>query len=117
MLTSIELSTIRITFTSSNNANMKTQQINLTELEQKLLTELIGSLYAEEGFSDVDAKDLAHGTKIDIKIVRGALGSLVKKGIVWIEETQTWGVPKSEQYQIIYLCEAYYYMHPRWGKD
>ena len=27
MLTSIELSTIRITFTSSNNANMKTQQI------------------------------------------------------------------------------------------
>jgi hypothetical protein len=44
-------------------------QINLTELEQKLLTELIGSLYAEEGFSDVDAKDLARGTKIDIKIV------------------------------------------------
>jgi DNA-binding MarR family transcriptional regulator len=92
---------------------MNTQQINLTELEQTLLTEFIGSLYAEEGYSDVDAKDLAHGTGIDIKIVRGALGSLVKKGIVSVETMQNWG---EEAYQIIYLNEDYYYMHPRWGK-
>jgi DNA-binding GntR family transcriptional regulator len=96
---------------------MNTQQINLTDLEQTLLTELISGLYAEEGFSDVDAKDLAQGTGINIKIVRGALGSLVKKGVIGIEETETWGVPKSEQYQIIYLSEAYWYMHPRWGKE
>ena len=114
MLTCFVLSTIGGTFTSSNNTDMNTQQINLTELEQTLLTELIGSLYAEEGFSDVDAKDLAHGTKIDIKIVRGALGSLVKKGIVCIEQTDNWGA--EEQFQIIYLNEAYWYMHPRWGK-
>jgi len=114
MLTSIELSTIRITFTSSNNTNDMNTQINLTELEQTLLTELIGSLYAEEGFSDVDAKDLARGTKIDIKIVRGALGSLVKKGIVSIEQTDNWGA--DEQFQLIYLNEDYWYMHPRWGK-
>jgi DNA-binding MarR family transcriptional regulator len=88
-------------------------QINLTDLEQTLLTEFIGSLYAEEGYSDVDAKDLAHGTGIDIKIVRGALGSLVKKGIVSVETMQNWG---EEAYQIIYLNEDYYYMHPRWGK-
>jgi DNA-binding MarR family transcriptional regulator len=93
---------------------MNTQQINLTDLEQKLLTEFIGNLYAEEGYSDVDAKDLAHGTGIDIKIVRGALGSLVKKGIVSVETMQNWG---EEAYHIIYLNEDYYYMHPRWGKD
>ena len=102
-------------FVLSNNTNdMNTQQINLTDLEQTLLTELIGSLYAEEGFSDVDAKDLAQGTGISIKIVRGALGSLVKKGIVSIEQTDNWGA--DEQFQLIYLNEAYWYMHPRWGK-
>lgn len=92
---------------------MEAQQINLTDLEQKLLTELIGNLYAEEGYSDVDAKDLAHGTKTDIKIVRGALASLVKKGIVSVETFQNWG---EQAYQIIYLNEDYWYMHPRWGK-
>jgi DNA replication protein DnaD len=94
--------------------DMNTQQINLTDLEQTLLTELISGLYAEEGFSDVDAKDLAQGTGINIKIVRGALGSLVKKGIVSIEQTDNWGA--EEQFQLIYLNEDYYYMHPRWGK-
>ena len=99
----------------TNTNDMNTQQINLTDLEQTLLTELIGSLYAEEGFSDVDAKDLAQGTGISIKIVRGALGSLVKKGIVSIEQTDNWGA--DEQFQLIYLNEAYWYMHPRWGKE
>jgi hypothetical protein len=95
------------------NTNDMNTQINLTELEQTLLTEFIGSLYAEEGYSDVDAKDLAQGTGIDIKIVRGALGSLVKKGIVSIETMQNWG---EKAYEIIYLNEDYWYMHPRWGK-
>ena len=99
----------------TNTNDMNTQQINLTDLEQTLLTELIGSLYAEEGFSDVDAKDLAQGTGISIKIVRGALGSLVKKGIVSIEQTDNWGA--DEQFQLIYLNEAYWYMHPRCGKE
>ena len=109
------MSTISINIAYRINTNDMNTQINLTELEQTLLTELIGSLYAEEGFSDVDAKDLAHGTGINIKIVRGALGSLVKKGIVSIEQTDNWGA--DEQFQLIYLNEDYYYMHPRWGKD
>lgn len=108
------VNTIPIFVLSKNTNDMNTQQINLTDLEQTLLTELIGSLYAEEGFSDVDAKDLAQGTGISIKIVRGALGSLVKKGIVSIEQTDNWGA--DEQFQLIYLNEAYWYMHPRWGK-
>lgn len=100
-------------FVLSKYTNEMNTQIKLTELEQTLLTELIGSLYAEEGFSDVDAKDLAFGTGIDIKIVRGGLGSLVKKGVVSIEQTDNWGA--DEQFQIIYLNEDYYYLHPRWG--
>ena len=108
------LSTIGCNIVLSKHTNDMNTQINLTDLEQTLLTELISGLYAEEGFSDVDAKDLARGTGINIKIVRGALGSLVKKGIVSIEQTDNWGA--EEQFQLIYLNEDYWYMHPRWGK-
>jgi hypothetical protein len=46
-------------------------------------------------------------SKIDIKSVRGGLGSLVKKGIVSIDGN-------SSGYQIIYLNRAYYHLHPQW---
>ncbi len=52
--------------------------LNLTQLEEQVLSSLIAQLYAEAGFSDVDAKDIAHHIKVDIKSVRGALGSLVR---------------------------------------
>ena len=90
---------------------------NFTPLEEQVLTALIDNLYAEPGFSDVDAKDIAHATKLDTKTIRGVLSSLVKKEAISIEETDTWGVPKSQQYQIIYLREAYYHLHPRWSKE
>ncbi len=85
------------------------QNLNLTQLEETILTEFIDNLYAEEGFSDVDAKDLSKGTNIDIKIIRGVLGSLVKKDIVYIDENES-------GYQIIYLHDEYYYLHPEWKK-
>jgi DNA-binding MarR family transcriptional regulator len=83
------------------------KNLNLTQLEEQVLTSLIDSLYAEPGFSDVDAKDIANSTKIDIKSVRGGLGSLVKKGMVSIDGN-------SSGYQIIYLNRAYYHLHPQW---
>lgn len=82
------------------------KNLNLTQLEETILTELIDNLY-EIGFSDVDAKDLSKGTNIDIKIIRGVLGSLVKKDIIYIDEN-------SFKYQIIYLNKKYYNLHPEW---
>jgi len=61
--------------------------IELTQLEAQTLKNLIDNLYAEAGFSDVDARDIADNIKVNIKSVRGALGSLVKKGIVTIENS------------------------------
>lgn len=90
------------------------KNLNLTELETKVLQALIDSLYAEAGFSDVDANDLTEITDIDKKQIRGVLASLVKKGIVHIEETSTFRAPK---YQIIYLDTQYWYLHPEWKED
>lgn len=89
-------------------------EINLTPLEQTLLNAFIDHLYAEEGFSDVEANDLAKWTNTDIKIVRGVLGSLIKKGIVDIFQQQ--GERQNQFHQIIYLNQAYYNLHPVWGK-
>jgi predicted transcriptional regulator len=89
--------------------------IKLTQLETQVLNSLIDNLYAESGFSDVDATDIANDIEVDIKSVRGALGSLVKKGIVDIESTNTYGA--KEQYEIIYLHSNHYYLHPEWKNE
>ena len=84
--------------------------LNLTQLEEQALSSLIAQLYAEAGYSDVDAADIAHHIKVDIKSVRGALGSLVRKGIIGIDGNDS-------GYQIIYLNEAHWNLHPQWSKE
>ena len=94
---------------------MEKHNLNLTALETTVLETLIDSLYAEPGFSDVDAHDIARDTKISTKSIRGALSSLVKKGIVSLEETDNWGA--KEQFVIIYLNNSHWYLHPEWKEE
>jgi len=84
--------------------------ITLTQLEAQVLKSLINQLYAEAGFSDVDAKDIANDIKVSIKSVRGALGSLVKKDVITIDNN-------GAGYEIIYLNRSHYYLHPEWSKE
>jgi len=86
------------------------KDLNLTQLESQVLVSLISQLYAEAGYSDVDAKDIAQHIKVDIKSVRGALGSLVRKGIVDIDGNDS-------GYQIIYLNREYWTLHPQWKNE
>jgi hypothetical protein len=86
-----------------NNKDMKFLELNLTELESLTLTAFIGGLYAEPGFSDVDVNDLSSELEISTKVLRGVLGSLVKKGIVSIEEN-------GGGYDIIHMREKYWYL-------
>jgi DNA-binding IscR family transcriptional regulator len=86
-------------------------ELNLTELESKTLTAFIGGLYAEPGFSDVDVNDLSCGLQISTKVLRGVLGSLVKKGIVCIENN-------GGGYDIIYMREEYWYLvNEEWASE
>jgi len=87
--------------------------VSLTEKETAVLNALIKNLYAEPGFSDVCAKDLANSTGIPVKQVRGVIASLVKKDIVWVaEEDKFCGIPA-----LVYLSEDNYWRHPKWGKE
>ena len=86
------------------------KNLKLAQLEQQVLESLISQLYAEPGYSDVDAKDIARDIKVDIKKVRGSLGSLVRKYIIDIDMNDS-------GYQIIYLNQSYWYLHPEWSKE
>jgi predicted transcriptional regulator len=82
----------------------------LTEMEHNVLGTLIECLYAEEGFSDVAAEDLAQETGIPTRQIRGVISSLVKKGIVLVDD----GYGSAP---IINLRREHYDLHPRWGKE
>lgn len=87
------------------------QNLNLTQLEETILTELIDNLYAEPGFSDVSPQDLSENTGISIKSIRGVLASLVKKDIIWIGDNDCKGI---DFCKIVYLEESHYNLHPEW---
>ena len=86
-------------------------ELNLTELETKTLNTYIDCLYAEPGFSDVDVNDLSEILGISTKVLRGALGSLVKKGIVCIDNNDG-------NYDIIYLNKPYWHLvNESWAEE
>jgi predicted transcriptional regulator len=90
---------------------MKFLELDLTELESLTLTAFIGGLYAEPGFSDVDVNDLSSELEISTKVLRGVLGSLVKKGIISIEEN-------GGGYDIIHMREKYWYLvNEEWASE
>lgn len=90
---------------------MNISELNLTELESKVLESFISGLYAEPGYSDVDAKDIADELGISTKIIRGALGSLVKKDIVSLDENDS-------GYVIIYLNTNYWpLVNENWAEE
>ena len=90
---------------------MKFLELDLTELESLTLTAFIGGLYAEPGFSDVDVNDLSSELEISTKVLRGVLGSLVKKGIISIEEN-------GGGYDIIHMRERYWYLvNEEWASE
>jgi hypothetical protein len=90
---------------------MNITELNLTELESKTLTAFVGGLYAEPGFSDVDVNDLSSELGISTKVLRGALGSLVKKGVVFVDESDS-------GYDIIYLNKSYWSLvNESWAEE
>lgn len=59
--------------------------IKVTELEKQVLQALALSMYAEEGFSDVGIEEIEEITQLSSKVIRGVGSSLVKKGLIHID--------------------------------
>jgi predicted transcriptional regulator len=90
---------------------MNISELKLTDLEEKTLNTFISCLYAEPGYSDVDVNDLSEELDISTKSIRGALGSLVKKGVVTINTNDS-------GYDIIDLNIRYWYLvNESWAEE
>ena len=88
---------------------MKTST-TFTQLETQVIEQFIGELYAEPGFSDVSPQDLEIKTTIPMRQLRGVLGSLTTKGVIFIEDKRNIGTDMD----IVYLNEDFYHLHPEW---
>lgn len=75
----------------------------LTELEGKIINWMLAEgLSDEQGFSDLESGDIAGGIGVDSKVVRGAIGSLVKKDYLFTEQVNGEGNP------IVYVLDYVY---------
>lgn len=82
------------------------ENLNLTELENQTLTELFKYIDINEyqNFSNAGVEDLSQFTGIEIKKMRGVLASLIKKGIVSIEDFDGDGT------ELVYLNDEYMHL-------
>ena len=104
------------------NAN-KTEQVNnetvvveLTSRENKLINALVSLLYAEPGFSDIEVADLAKATKMKQDEVKGLVGSLTKKELVFTADAHEY-VGGAKGVDLIYLSPMAWSLHPSWKEE
>lgn len=95
--------------------------VTFTKLEAAVLRSLVEQLYAEPGFSDVDAGDISADTGIGPQTVGGVLTALTKKGVLFVEElsprTGHLGLGENgEGLNIIYLTDLGEQFHARWAE-
>lgn len=84
-------------------------KLNLTGLENLFMTSFVNNLFAEKHFSDVTVREVAANIGKSIKIVRGVVGSLIKKGLIDVD-----GVDGVKKMSIVYLKEEYFNLHNNW---
>ena len=83
----------------------------LTTKETQVLKALVDRLYAEAGFTDVVADDLAMDTSMSGQAIGGVLTSLIEKEIVYVDMADVNG----EELHFIMLQDWAY--HPEWCKE
>lgn len=64
-------------------------------------------MYEEPGFSDAGLGEVVNKTHIDPLTVRGTIGSLVKKGLIEIDNREDeYGIDKNNPYMHIYYLRG-----------
>lgn len=86
------------------------KDLNLTKMEHLVLRNIILNLYAEAGFTDLEASDLTKNLLMEMKVLRGVISSLVQKGYISVDEFESSSVKRN----FICLREEFYHLHPLW---
>tara|TARA_R110002050_G_scaffold12524_4_gene41041 strand:- start:2701 stop:2982 length:282 start_codon:yes stop_codon:yes gene_type:complete len=87
------------------------KKVEFTKLEKQVLKELVKRLDIDEiGYSDIYDKDLEKYTNIPMNILRGVLGSLVVKRVIFIVSSKDMGVPRTYGDSVIFIQEDCKYL-------
>ena len=90
--------------------------IKVTNLEKQVLQALALSMYAEEGFSDAGIEEIEKITQLSSKVIRGVGSSLVKKGLIYIDD-QDGEYGNNPRMFIWYLDNSLYGMVNNWRES
>lgn len=96
---------------------MRKVELQVTKLESKVLKSLADEMYAEFGFSDVGPTEIESKTKIKMRSLRGVLGSLVKKGLIFIDHREDEGYKNRPSMWICYLSGDANGLVKHWRED
>jgi hypothetical protein len=89
---------------------LATETIELTELENKVLTCFLNELKDYDfGFSDIICQNLVKPTQLKLSQIKGVIGSLTKKGLVFTDDMDT-------KHDLIFLAEKAYSLHSEWNE-
>ena len=93
------------------------KKVKVTQLEKQVLESIANGMYAELGFSDIGPTEVQSETGIEMKKLRGVLGSLVKKELIDIDRREDEGYKNNINRWIIYLMSEVQGLVPHWVED
>ena len=93
------------------------KKVKVTQLEKQVLESIANGMYAELGFSDIGPTEVQSETGIEMKKLRGVLGSLVKKELIDIDRREDEGYKNNINRWIIYLMGEVQGLVPHWVED
>ena len=90
-------------------------EIKVTELENKVLQAMVQGMYAERGFSDIGIEEIVKDTNLSPKVIRGVGSSLVKKGLIYIDDRD--GEYNDSNMHIWYLDSKLHPLVDNWREE
>lgn len=92
--------------------------LKVTHLEKQVLEALGKGMFAEFGYSDVGIEEIARDTNLSHKVIRGVASSLIKKGLIEIDDREDEGYKNKHEMHIWYLTNKTYGLAEVWlGED
>lgn len=90
------------------------KKLIVTQLEKQVLQSMAQQMYAELGFSDVGIEEIMEDTGLSAKTLRGVASSLIKKGLIDIDDRQGTEFYRDPTMHIWYLRERVFGLVPHW---
>ena len=94
--------------------DMIAKTITVTKLEKQVLESLASGMYAELGYSDMGIADIHQDTQIPRSVLRGVASSLIKKGLISIDDREGEGYKNQMDMHIWYLNSEVQGLVPHW---